>query len=198
MTGSSRRERVGLPAPAQPGSIHLAASPGPQGAVSVQRGPDASEVPPGPQGQPGSDAPAPSPGPQGAVAVGIDAVDIGRFRHLLARRPRLAGRLFTATELERAARRVDPVPTLAARFAAKEATMKALGVGVGGIDWHDVEVAAATGGAPVLVVSGRASARADEIGMGRWHVSLTHTETLAVASVVAERTGRGGAPCCLW
>lgn len=123
---------------------------------------------------------------QGVHAVGIDAVDIRRFRRVLARRPGVAERLFTQAELDRAGRRADRVPTLAARFAAKEATMKALGVGVGGIDWHDVELAAAGSGAPVLVVTGRASALADAAGVGRWHVSLTHTDTLALATVVVE------------
>lgn len=158
----------------------------------------------------------PSAGPAGAGvpltgtgihAVGIDAVDIGRFRQLLARRPGVAERLFTSAELARAGRRADRVPTLAARFAAKEATMKALGVGVGGIGWHDVELGATDSGAPVLVVRGRASTRAEAAGVGRWHVSLTHTDTLAMASVVAEIghfaggdqvAGEGGAPCCLW
>ncbi len=125
--------------------------------------------------------------------VGVDAVDIARFRQLLARRPKTIDRLFTSAELDRAGRRVDPVPTLAARFAAKEATMKALGVGVGGIRWHDVEVGAADSGAPVLVVRGRASTRAEAAGVGRWHVSLTHTDAVAVATVVAETVSPPGA-----
>lgn len=122
--------------------------------------------------------------------VGIDAVDIARFRDVLARRPAVADRLFTPAERRRAARGADGVPSLAARFAAKEATMKALGVGIGAVDWHDVEVLAADSGAPVLHVSGRAALRATAAGVGRWHVSLTHTDTVAMATVLAE-----GVPC---
>jgi len=65
------------------------------------------------------------------VGVGIDAVDIDRFRLLLARRPKMADRLFSPAEQELALRRSDPLPTLAARFAAKEAVMKALSTGLG-------------------------------------------------------------------
>jgi holo-[acyl-carrier protein] synthase len=120
------------------------------------------------------------------TGVGIDAVDIGRFRAVLARRPAVADRLFTSVELRRAGARADAIPSLAARFAAKEAAMKALGVGVGAVDWHDVEVDAAPSGAPSLVVRGRAAARAAAVGVDRFHVSLTHTDTLAMATVLVE------------
>ena len=74
------------------------------------------------------------------VGVGLDAVDLDRFRALLARRPRLSGRLFTDGERAYAGQTADPVPRLATRFAAKEATMKALGVGLGAFAFADVEV----------------------------------------------------------
>jgi holo-[acyl-carrier protein] synthase len=119
------------------------------------------------------------------IGIGLDAVDIGRFRAVLARRPAMAGRLFTAGERTDAASRADPTPSLAARFAAKEAVMKALGVGLGAFAWRDVEVVRLAGGQPSLVVTGAAGALASGQGVGRWRISLTHTTTLAGAVVVA-------------
>ncbi|MDA8266281.1 MAG: holo-ACP synthase [Actinomycetota bacterium] len=118
------------------------------------------------------------------IGTGIDAVEIGRFRALLVRRPRLVQRLFSLEEQSLAKRRNDPVPTLAARFAAKEAAMKALSTGLGGVDFTDLEVLSEPSGAPRLVVSGRARERAGLLGVTSWHVSLTHTEILAMAVVV--------------
>ncbi len=118
------------------------------------------------------------------IGTGIDAVEIGRFRALLVRRPRLVQRLFSLEEQNLAKRRNDPVPTLAARFAAKEAAMKALSTGLGGVDFTDLEVLSEPSGAPRLVVSGRARERAGLLGVTSWHVSLTHTEILAMAVVV--------------
>jgi len=119
------------------------------------------------------------------IGLGIDAVDVERFRAVLARRPTIAGRLFTTGEREYACRLADPAPSLAARFAAKEAVMKALGVGLGAIGWHDVEVVRLESGAPSLVVSGVAAALASRLGVGNWRVSLTHTAAFAEAVVAA-------------
>ena len=74
------------------------------------------------------------------IGIGIDLVDIERFRRSLERTPSMTQRLFTATELAYVAPKVDPVPSLAARFAAREAVMKALGVGLGAFGFHDVWV----------------------------------------------------------
>jgi len=123
--------------------------------------------------------------------IGVDAVDVVRFREVLARRPGIVGRLFTDTERAYAARSADPGPRLAARFAAKEAVLKALGVGVGAAGFRDVEVVRGQGGEPGLVLSGRAAALSARRGVHRWHVSLTHTDTVAVASVVAEGAAPG-------
>ncbi len=117
--------------------------------------------------------------------IGIDAVDIDRFRGLLDRRPAIRERLFTASELESLSSRSDQVPSLAARFAAREATMKALGVGLGAFGFHDVAVSSDAGGRPRLVVTGKAAELAEAAGVTGWDVSLTHTDTLAVAVVAA-------------
>lgn len=121
------------------------------------------------------------------IGLGIDVVEVDRFRGLLARRPGLADRLFTAGEQAYAARQFDPAPSLAARFAAKEAAMKALGVGLGAFGFHDVEVVRQESGQPVLAVSGAAARLADEQGVGKWLVSLSHTSSVAEAVVAALR-----------
>ena len=123
------------------------------------------------------------------IGVGIDLVEVDRFRRVLARRPRVADRLFTEGERASLERRKDPVPGLAARFAAKEAVMKALGVGVGAFRFADVEVRRLSSGAPELSVSGRAAELADSLDVGGWSVSLTHTDRTAAAVVVARPAG---------
>lgn len=117
--------------------------------------------------------------------IGIDAVDIERFRSLLSRRPHLRNRLFTESELEATANQVDDAASLAARFAVREATMKAMGVGLGAFDFHDVSVMKNERGAPHLVVTGRARELAHSQGIDGWHVSITHTDTVAMAVVAA-------------
>ena len=117
--------------------------------------------------------------------IGIDAVDIERFRTSLARTPSMRERLFTAEELAYVAPKADPVPSLAARFAAREAVMKAMGLGLGAFGFHDVWVSRAESGEPSLVVEGKALELAKERGVSTWSVSLTHTDLVAIAYVVA-------------
>lgn len=123
------------------------------------------------------------------VGIGIDAVDLDRFARTLRRRHRLADRLFTGGELAYARAAADPVPRLSTRFAAKEATMKSLGVGLGAFAFHDVEVVREGLGAPRLVLQGAAQDLADAAGVVRWHLALTHTDLVALAVVVAEGAG---------
>ena len=99
--------------------------------------------------------------------IGVDVVDVERFRRSLARTPSMRERLFTAVELEYVARKVDPVPSLAARFAAREAVMKALGLGLGAFGFHEVWVEVEESGAPRLVVTGRARELAADRGVVR-------------------------------
>lgn len=120
------------------------------------------------------------------IGIGVDAVDIERFRRSLERTPTMRERLFTPAELADVAPQVDPVPSLAARFAAREAVMKALGLGLGAFGFHDVWVARQSSGAPSLVVGGRALELSDRAGVRRWHLSLTHSDLVAIAYVVAE------------
>jgi holo-[acyl-carrier protein] synthase len=117
-------------------------------------------------------------------SVGIDLLEIERLERALARRPRLAVRLFTEAERAYAATRPRPAMHLAARFCAKEAVVKALALEV----WnpHDVEVVRAETGPPSVRLSGHAAARASELGASV-AISLTHTRAMAgaVAMVVA-------------
>lgn len=94
-------------------------------------------------------------------------------------------RLFTDEEIALADERGGDAATLAARFAVREATMKALGVGLGAFDFHDVWVRRSSSGAPELVVSGRAALLASDRGVSGWHLSLSHTDSVAIAVVAA-------------
>ncbi|MEE6274403.1 holo-ACP synthase [Georgenia wangjunii] len=116
------------------------------------------------------------------VGVGIDVVDVARFMDTLARVPRLGEKLFTPDE------RDLPPASLAARFAAKEAIAKALGA-PGGMSWQDCTVERVPGGAPVVHLRGTVAARADELAVARWHVSISHDAGIASAMVVAESGG---------
>ncbi|MEU8265962.1 holo-ACP synthase [Sphaerisporangium sp. NPDC049002] len=113
------------------------------------------------------------------VGIGVDLVDIARLEAALERTPALLDRLFTDAE------RGLPVASLAARFAAKEAVAKALGAPPG-LGHREAEVTTAAGGRPGLQVSGRAAEVAAELGVRRWHLSLSHDGGFAVAYVIAE------------
>jgi holo-[acyl-carrier protein] synthase len=118
------------------------------------------------------------------AAIGIDLIEIGRLERALERRPRLAARLFTAAELDYARARRRPGRHLAARFAAKEAAVKALGLG--GFGLREIEVVA--GEPPTLRLHGRAAEAAAERGV-ELKVSLTHSREHAAAVALADRSG---------
>lgn len=124
------------------------------------------------------------------VGIGIDLVEIERMRLLLRRKgDRALERMFTARERTYAHTHPEPERQLAARAAAKEATYKALSGNdlARAIGWREMEVVSVKGQAPVLVLHGRAQTRANELGVYRVHLSISHTETMAVAYVIAER-----------
>jgi holo-[acyl-carrier protein] synthase len=125
------------------------------------------------------------------LGIGVDAVDIDRFRDVLSRRPGIARRLFSADEQAYAQLSADPAQRLAVRFAAKEAALKALGAGIGAASLRDIEVVRGKDGAPGLSLHREAASLAASRGVERWHLSLTHTSDLAVASAVAEGAGSG-------
>ena len=118
------------------------------------------------------------------LIAGVDIIEIGRIAGVFERYgERFLNRIYTEGEI--AYCRGRP-PQLASRFAAKEAVMKALGTGVRGIRWRDVEVVRRRGRAPTIKLHGTAEARADRIGVSELAVSLTHSKEYAVASVVGQ------------
>ncbi|MSR27957.1 MAG: holo-[acyl-carrier-protein] synthase [Phycisphaerales bacterium] len=122
------------------------------------------------------------------VGHGIDLVEVSRIEQMLKDHgERFLGRVFTHHEREYAASGGrQQGERLAARFAAKEAVLKAIGCGMrDGINWTDIEVRSLPSGQPTIVLSGFAAARALERGIGAWHVSLTHAGGRAMASVIA-------------
>jgi len=120
-----------------------------------------------------------------SLAVGIDLVEIDRVRKALERhRERFRTRVFTPTELAVCG---DRPHRLAVRFAAKEATMKALGTGIRGVAWREIEVLPDRRGKPLLFLRGRAQKRAREMGLACLEVSLTHSREYAMATVIGIR-----------
>jgi holo-[acyl-carrier protein] synthase len=125
-----------------------------------------------------------------SVAVGVDVVDLDRFELVMSRQSRFLERVFTAGEreyCERSKATSIRCQRYAARFAAKEAVMKALGCGLGAFGFHDVEVTRdEDSGEPALLVNGKAAVLADERGVTRWALSLSHSDVVAIAVVVGE------------
>lgn len=121
----------------------------------------------------------------GVVGVGVDLCDVDRIRRTLARTPGFAARVFTQAEQDYCRRARDPAERFAARFAAKEAVLKALSAGLGACPFRDIEVVRGRSGAPAVELHGAAAALAAERGVAGWRVSLTHTRTMAEAVALA-------------
>jgi holo-[acyl-carrier protein] synthase len=124
------------------------------------------------------------------IGIGVDLTEVPRIADALANPrtgARFEARVFTPGEIAYCRRRRAAAESFAARFAAKEAAMKALGRGFlgGGVGWQQIEVVRGRG-RPTLVLSGRARQEAEKLGIARLHLSLTHTEKFAVAYVIAE------------
>ena len=116
------------------------------------------------------------------VGIGIDVVDLARFERALLKAPGLRERLFTETEREQTG------ASLAARFAAKEALLKALG-GFREFRWHEIEVISRKGHRPTLALHGAVAEKAARVGAGHTHLSLSHDAGVAMAFVIAESEG---------
>jgi len=120
--------------------------------------------------------------------IGVDVVKVDRLSQSLARfGARMEARLFTPGELEYSRRHKDPLPHLAARFAAKEAFFKAIGTGLsGGVGWKQAEVLQPGGRQPTLNITGVALDRFRALGCTASHLTLAHDGGLAIACVVIE------------
>ncbi len=120
------------------------------------------------------------------MGVGVDLAQITRLRRAVERwDERFLRRVFTEAEIAYCRRRRDPIPHLAARFAAKEATLKALGTGLSmGVNWRELEVRRERGQAPVMVLSGRSKAIARAKGASRVLLSLSHDGDYAMAQAL--------------
>ena len=127
--------------------------------------------------------------PAGTTELGIDIIRVERIRATLERfGPRFAGRVLTDSE-RRYVR--DRPETFAGRWAAKEAVSKVLGLGVRGIGWRDIEIDRLPTGQPAVRLHGRAAARAEQLGMGRVAVSISHESDYAVAIAYGVRAHGG-------
>jgi holo-[acyl-carrier protein] synthase len=117
------------------------------------------------------------------ISTGVDLIEISRVREAIERQgDKFLARIFTQAEQEECGGRID---SLAARFAAKEATAKALGCGIGEVRWIDIEVLSDEKKAPHLYLHEEGERLAKELGLENWSVSLSHTESHAIAFVVA-------------
>ena len=127
--------------------------------------------------------------PAGTTELGIDIIRVERIRRTMARfGERFARRILTPGEQRYVRNRPG---TMAGRWAAKEAVSKVLGLGVRGIGWRDIEIERLPTGQPAVRLSGRAAARADQLGMERIAVSISHEDEYAVAIAFGIRTAGG-------
>ncbi len=119
------------------------------------------------------------------LSTGVDIIEIPRIARVLERYgERFLHRIYTPGELEYCRGRPSK---LASRFAAKEATMKALGTGVRGVGWKDIEVTRAPSGAPSILLHGRAKSRAERLGVLEISISMSDSQDNAIAFVVTRR-----------
>lgn len=121
------------------------------------------------------------------MLLGIDIIDIERMAKAAQRTPRFLVRVFTSRELQDCLGRKNPYPSLAARFAAKEAFRKLDPCLTRGIRFQEVEVARSPEGRPELVLHGRAQEKAREAGIGGFSLSLSHSKEQAIAALIAKK-----------
>jgi len=117
------------------------------------------------------------------LATGVDLIEISRIEEVIARHGKhYLERIYTPAELEQCGKRVE---SLAGRFAAKEAVAKALGCGIGAVTWKEIEILGDEQNAPQLTLHGEALKKANEQGLSVWSVSISHSQSHAVAFAAA-------------
>jgi holo-[acyl-carrier protein] synthase len=115
------------------------------------------------------------------AAIGVDIIEIDRIKRAVSRwQDSFLKRIYTQAELENH----PNASSLAVRFAAKEAVMKALGTGTRGVSWTDIEILTDGDGAPIIQLYGRALRRSTELGLARFDISLSHSKKYAIAFVI--------------
>lgn len=118
------------------------------------------------------------------ASLGVDIIELSRIEAAVSRwGDRFLRRIYTEGELQFSKSRI---PQLAGRFASKEAVMKALGTGTRGVSWREIEVVRARGQAPQIVLQGRAANRAQQMGIYRFSISISHSRDYAIAMVIGE------------
>lgn len=120
------------------------------------------------------------------VGLGVDICEIARMERALGRHPTMRERVFTREEIAYCDAKARPAESYAGRFAAREATIKALG-GYRGKRWQDISISRHPSGAPTITLAGHAARRADALGISRVLITFTHEKTNAVAFAVAVR-----------
>ena len=123
------------------------------------------------------------------VGLGVDICEIARMERALTRHPTMRDRVFTPAEIAYCDGKARPAESYAGRFAAREATIKALG-GYRGKRWHDISVARHPSGAPAIELAGNAKRRADALGVSKVLITFTHERTNAVSFAIAVREDR--------
>lgn len=117
------------------------------------------------------------------LATGVDLIEITRIEDVIARHGKhYLERIYTPAELEYCGKRAE---SLAGRFAAKEAVVKALGCGIGDVTWKEIEILGDEQHAPTLTLRGVAAEKAKALGLTTWSVSISHSQSHSVAFVVA-------------
>lgn len=117
------------------------------------------------------------------LATGVDLIEIARIEEVISRHGKhYLERIYTPAELEYCGKRAE---SLAGRFAAKEAVVKALGCGIGDVTWKEIEILGDEQNAPILTLTGTAKQKATELGLLHWSVSISHSQSHSVAFAVA-------------
>lgn len=117
--------------------------------------------------------------------VGTDIVEIERLKKIVERTPKMLQRVFTAEEIKYCEKKGNMMQSFAARFAAKEAILKAVGTGIVGFSWTDMDISNLKSGKPVVTLSGRMAKFAEKNGITKVEISFSHVEETAVAFAVA-------------
>jgi holo-[acyl-carrier protein] synthase len=117
------------------------------------------------------------------LRTGVDLIEIARIEEVVSRHGKhYLERIYTSAEMELCGKRAE---SLAGRFAAKEAVAKALGSGIGDVDWKEIEILGDDQNAPVLHLNGKAAQKSDKLGLKSWSVSISHDQSQVIAFAVA-------------